>query len=300
MFSVVIPTYNRAHTLAKALDSVFQQSLPADEIIVVDDGSIDNTASLIVQAYPQVRYCYQDNNGVSAARNRGIKMARQPWIALLDSDDRWQPDKLARQARVIESDPDCVLSHCDEIWIRNGTRVNPMNKHKKSGGDIFEHCLPLCCISPSAAVIRRDVLLQLGLFDESLPACEDYDLWLRLCARYPVHFIEQALIYKYGGHGDQLSRKHWGMDRFRIRALLKLLQSGVLNAAQTQATKRMFEQKWRILHSGARKHNNESLLQNLQKWRRQFEHLDRQCDGADNDCPHSQRAEIAKTNRHEQ
>ena len=286
MFSVVIPTYNRAHTLAKALDSVLQQSLPADEIIVVDDGSIDNTASLIVQAYPQVRYCHQSNRGVSAARNRGIKMARQPWIALLDSDDRWQADKLAQQARVIESNPDCVLSHCDEIWIRNGTRVNPMNKHKKMGGDIFEHCLPLCCVSPSAAVIRRDVLLQLGLFDESLPACEDYDLWLRLCARYAVHFIEQALIYKYGGHDDQLSRKHWGMDRFRIRALLKLLQSGVLNANQTEATKRMFEHKWRILHSGACKHQNKSLIQDLQEWQRQFEYFSHQRSG-----PHSRSLE---------
>jgi len=270
MISVIIPTHNRAHTLKKALDSVLQQSFPADEIIVVDDGSIDNTQQLIVHAYPQIRYCYQQQRGVSAARNHGITLARNPWIAFLDSDDAWLPDKLAAQVQSIKSDNDCVLCHSDEIWIRRGIRVNPMRKHKKRGGYIFEHCLPLCCISPSATLIKREVLEQLGLFDESLPACEDYDLWLRLCARFPVNFVDKKLIYKYGGHRDQLSGKHWGMDRFRVRALLKLLQSGVLNNRQRRQTIDMLEQKCAILEIGARKHDNQKLLRDLRFWRRRY------------------------------
>jgi len=274
MISVVIPTHNRASTIKFALDSVLQQSFAADEIIVVDDGSIDNTQQLIVHDYPQVIYVRQEHSGVSAARNRGIVMARHPWIALLDSDDTWLREKLAIQVAAINSDNDSVLCHCDEIWIRNGKRVNPMNKHKKRGGEVFEHCLPLCCISPSASLIKRDTLLELGLFDESLPACEDYDLWLRLCSRYPVIYVDQALIYKYGGHHDQLSRQYWGMDRYRVRALLKVIQSGNLNSKQFQAAINMFNYKCNILELGARKHGNQDLLQDLKQWRSLVTQLD--------------------------
>jgi len=267
MISVVIPTYNRAHSLPQAIHSVLQQTRAADEIIVVDDGSIDNTEQLIVQEFPHIRYYRQAHRGVSAARNFGIKMASHSWIALLDSDDQWLPNKLEYQREAIAADHDCVLCHCDEIWIRRGKRVNPMHKHKKRGGDIYRHCLPLCCISPSASLIRRDILIGLGLFDESLPACEDYDLWLRLCARYPVSYVDQALIVKYGGHDDQLSRQFWGMDRFRVQALLKMLQSRQLTQRQYQDTLTVFEEKCRILELGANKHDNRELLHELKHWR---------------------------------
>ncbi len=100
------------------------------------------------------------------------------------------------------------VCHTDEIWIRNGRRVNARKKHGKKGGWIFQHCLPLCAMSPSSIMIHRDVFTALGGFDERLPACEDYDLWLRITARYPVLFTRQPLIEKYGGHDDQLSRKY--------------------------------------------------------------------------------------------
>jgi len=240
MISVVIPTYNRAHSLPQAIHSVLQQTRAADEIIVVDDGSIDNTEQLIVQEFPHIRYYRQAHRGVSAARNFGIKMASHSWIALLDSDDQWLPNKLEYQREAIAADHDCVLCHCDEIWIRRGKRVNPMHKH---------------------------ILIGLGLFDESLPACEDYDLWLRLCARYPVSYVDQALIVKYGGHDDQLSRQFWGMDRFRVQALLKMLQSRQLTQRQYQDTLTVFEEKCRILELGANKHDNRELLHELKHWR---------------------------------
>ena len=249
--SVVIPTHDRAEPLSRALTSVLAQTLAPMEIIVVDDGSTDPTRSLVERRFPAVRYLYQPNRGVSSARNRGIRAARGDWIALLDSDDEWLPGKLEAQVQGLLAQPGIRLWHSDEIWIRNGRRVNPMHKHAKGGGHIFRQCLPRCIISPSAALIQRTLLQETGLFDEALPACEDYDLWLRICAREPVGFIGTPLIRKYGGHRDQLSRRFWGMDRFRIQALEKLLRSGILGPEQRRLAADELLRKADILARGA-------------------------------------------------
>lgn len=262
--SVIIPSYNRGHVLNRALDSVLAQSRAADEIILIDDGSTDNTAEQVQTAYPQIRYLYQDNQGVSAARNLGIQAATGEWIALLDSDDEWLPHKLAEQIKALEQAPEYKLIHCDEIWIRNGVRVNQMKKHAKKGGWIYQNCLPLCAISPSASLIHRSLFDELGLFDESLPACEDYDLWLRIAAHYPVLYCEEALIQKYGGHADQLSAKHWGMDRFRIQALRKSLSQTELKEDDRAAAEKMLVRKLSIMLKGAHKHQNQALIDEYQ------------------------------------
>lgn len=262
--SVVIPSFNRESTLVRALNSVLSQSAAVNEIIVVDDGSSDNTVSTIQQQFPTVNLIRQANQGVSAARNTGIKSAKSEWIALLDSDDEWLPEKIETIRQAQKNNPHEVLFHSDEIWIRNGTRVNQMNKHAKYGGEIFEYCLPLCVISPSAAVIHRSVFDQIGLFNENLPACEDYDLWLRLCHRFEVFYLDQPLIKKYGGHEDQLSRKYWGMDRFRIRTLHDLMQLPTLQTDQKKLTVNMLLKKLRILIKGAQKHNNQQILDEFQ------------------------------------
>ncbi len=268
--SVVIPSYNRRHTLARALQSVCQQSSKADEVILVDDGSTDGSAAMVARAFPEVKIMRQPNLGVSAARNRGIEAAGCEWIALLDSDDSWLPSKLAKIRDAQRQQPDFVLFHSDEIWMRSGVRVNPMNKHRKSGGWIFEQCLPLCAISPSASVIKKSVLLELGLFDETLPACEDYDLWLRLCHRYPVCYLDQALIVKHGGHADQLSRQHPVMDQFRARALHRLLAEENLSAEQHAAAAAILSAKLDILIRGAIKHGNQQLLEEFVPLREQW------------------------------
>ena len=255
--SVIIPTYNRFVALQNALASVYAQTLPPSEVIVVDDGSTDGTAEMVRREYPDVKLLIQNNQGVSAARNTAIQVAEGDWIALLDSDDEWLPKKLETQMAALEKAPQVLLCHTDEIWIRNGVRVNQMKKHEKRGGHIFEHCLPLCCMSPSSVLIHRHVFDELGLFDEALPACEDYDYWLRFCAKYPVLFIDTPLLKKYGGHEDQLSRKHWGMDRFRIRALEKLLASHVLSAEQVGQVQTMLYKKAKIYAQGARKRGRE-------------------------------------------
>ncbi len=251
--SVIIPTFNRAHLLPRSIDSLLNQTISAHTVVIVDDGSTDGTENLVSEKYPEITYLRQDNLGVSAARNAGIAATSGEWLAFLDSDDEWLPEKLQCQMEALAAEPEMMLCHTDEIWIRNGKRVNPMKKHDKHGGWIFDKCLPLCCVSPSSVIIHRSVFDEVGLFDQSLPACEDYDLWLRVTARYPVLYLNEKLIVKYGGHDDQLSQKYWGMDRYRIRALEKILGTNILNEKDRLAAEDMLTQKVRIYTEGARK-----------------------------------------------
>ena len=266
--AAIIPVFNRVQILGRALESVYAQTSAADEVCVVDDGSSDGVREFVEENFPEAIYCYQHNQGVSAARNRGVAVTTSSWLAFLDSDDEWLPGKLEAQLDALTEQDQYRLVHCDEIWIRRGVRVNPMNKHKKGGGDLFACCLPRCVISPSAVLLERSLLSECGGFDESLPACEDYDLWLRICSRYPVLYLEQALLRKYGGHEDQLSSKYWGMDRFRIQALDKLLRSGTLTREQALAARAMLVRKSKIMMNGASKRANTELAQ---KYRRLIE-----------------------------
>ena len=135
--------------------------------------------------------------------------------------------------------------------MRNGIRVNACAHHRKPSGDIFAESLRLCLVSPSAVMLRRRLFERVGGFDEGLPACEDYDLWLRIAVDTPVWLIEQPLVIKRGGHADQLSRRFWGMDRFRVAALARLLVDGRLSPAQRRATGAVLDEKCRILAQGA-------------------------------------------------
>jgi len=266
--SIIIPTFNRLNVLERAIDSVLSQTYLKQavewELILVDDGSTDGTQSWVKEHYPNVVYLRQNNLGVSAARNTGLGQARGEWIALLDSDDEWLPHKLAQQFQLLDQSK-LKVCHTEEVWIRDGVRVNQMNKHRKVGGWIFERCLPLCAMSPSSIVIHRNVFEHTGLFDTSLPACEDYDLWLKISSRYEVAYVEQACINKYGGHSDQLSRQHWGMDRFRVIALENLLtECNCLSPSNFEAARIMLVTKLDILLKGAKKHENVDLIQRCQ------------------------------------
>jgi glycosyltransferase involved in cell wall biosynthesis len=268
--STVIPTHNRSELLRRALASVAAQTRAPDEVIVVDDGSSDDTCEWLAHE-PGVTLLRQDNAGVSAARNRGIAAAAGEWIALLDSDDEWAPRKLERQLQAIADEPGYLLCHADEIWIRNGRRVNPMRKHAKAGGHIFTHCLPLCAISPSAVVMHRQLLDAVGEFDESLPACEDYDMWLRVCSRYPVLYVDEPLVVKHGGHSDQLSRRHWGMDRFRIQALERVLEEDYLRPADREAARETLINKIDVYLEGARKRDKGEEVARYESLRARWE-----------------------------
>ena len=269
-FSVIIPVYNRAKTIQRAIDSVLNQNYSPLEIIVIDDGSTDETPQIIEKYGDKINIIHQANRGVSAARNKGIKAARGEWIALLDSDDEWLPHKLKLQQDFILENGDFQILQTEEIWIRHGKRVNPMKKHQKFGGHIFYQSLPLCIISPSAVVFTQKLFQRYGGFDESLPVCEDYDLWLRISANEMVGFIPEPGILKYGGHDDQLSRQYWGMDRFRIRALEKLVNHASLTREQREAAYREIITKATILQHGAQKRHG-----NAEYWEKLIQHYSR-------------------------
>jgi len=134
LVSVIIPTFNRAWILEEAVDSVLSQEFQDFELIVVDDGSTDNTWDILNGYQENVILVRQENKGVSAARNRGIGLASGELIAFLDSDDLWLPKKLSAQVEFFNSNPDALICQTEEIWIRNGVRVNPKKKHKKPSG----------------------------------------------------------------------------------------------------------------------------------------------------------------------
>ena len=268
MFSVVIPVYNRRALVGRAIRSVLAQQGADFEVIVVDDASDDGTPERVREEFGDAVKIVSlaANSGVSAARNRGIAAAEREWIALLDSDDEWLPNKLAQQAAALR-ESGLSICHTDEIWIRNGVRVNPHKHHQKYGGDIFFQALPLCVMSPSSIAIHREVFADVGMFDECLPACEDYELWLRITCRYEVVYLAEKLIRKYGGHADQLSQAHYAMDRFRVYALDKLLREEPRLAPDRAAAARaMLLRKARIVERGAAKRDNAELQQQMGRY----------------------------------
>ncbi len=255
--TVIIPTYNRAQTLRRAIESVQSQSFKDWQMIVVDDGSTDETQSLLENILePKLKVIKTQNKGVSHARNRAVKESQTQWIAFLDSDDEWLPEKLQSQMDLADKDKALQVIHGEEIWIRNGIRVNPMKKHQKNGGDIFFDSIKLCCMSPSTVVLKKSLLLEVGLFREDFPVCEDYDLWLKITSRYPVGFINQPIIKKYGGHEDQLSRQFVAMDYWRTKALYDLLENNPLSLDQKREVVYSIIERCEILLSGYRKHQN--------------------------------------------
>ena len=269
--SVIIPTYNRLPMLKEAVDSVLTQDFGDMELIVVDDGSTDGTAEEIRQYGGKVKFIqHSENKGVSNARNRGILQARGKYIAFLDSDDLWVKRKLKIQVAFLDDNPHYSICYTDEIWIRKGKRVNPMRKHAKYSGWIFEKCLPLCTISPSSAMMRKTLFSKVGLFDEALPVCEDYDLWLRVSSRFPIFFINRKLIIKRGGHPDQLSQRSWGNDRYRVMALEKLLSEPYLRPEEREMILKEMKKKCQILYKGFLKRGNEMEGRHYQEMMRRY------------------------------
>jgi glycosyltransferase involved in cell wall biosynthesis len=254
--SVIIPTYNRGWIIKEAIDSVLAQDYTEFELIVVDDGSTDHTPDVLDLYRNVIKVFFQKNKGVSAARNLGIAEASGKFIAFLDSDDLWLSQKLSVQIEYFNQTPDALICQTEEVWIRNGIRVNPKKRHKKPSGMIFKPSLELCLVSPSAVMIQRSLFDRVGKFDETLPACEDYDLWLRISCRFPVHLIDAPLIIKRGGHDDQLSSRA-GLDKFRIKAIEKIINSGLLSEDQRRAAVNMLKKKCDIYAAGCRKRGRE-------------------------------------------
>ena len=256
MISVVIPTYNRKDFVVKAIESVLNQSRKVGEIIVIDDGSTDNTAQLL-KNFHEITYIYQNNSGVSSARNSGIRASSGDWIAFLDSDDVWQVDKIALQKKFHEDNPHILISHTDEEWIRDNKKINKPKKFEKFGGDIFERSLDYTTIGTSTLMVKKDIFDEVGVYDESLVACEDFDIFLRIAQKYEFGYLDKKLTKKIAGHTGQLSFETQFLDLYRVKSLLKFHEN--------KRVKRVIEQKVEVLKNGAKKHNNSALLHELEE-----------------------------------
>ena len=269
--SVIIPTYNRCDLLKRAINSVIKQTITPKEIIIVDNGSTDQTYQMVSSLFPEINYFIEKKRGVSAARNKGILESKSKWIAFLDSDDAWKPTKLEKQMEysVFNQDKYRII-HTDETWYRNKKFLNQLKKHKKSGGNIFKNSLQLCCISPSSVVLKKQIFEEYGLFDENLEVCEDYDMWIRITSKEEVGFLDSPLVLKYGGHSDQLSKKFWGMDRFRIKSLEKNLKNEHFSKSQKINVLDTLIEKLTIVSDGALKRGNKEIFKKyngkLQDW----------------------------------
>ena len=269
--SVIIPTYNRCDLLKRAINSVIKQTITPKEIIIVDNGSTDQTYQMVSSLFPEINYFIEKKRGVSAARNKGILESKSKWIAFLDSDDTWKPTKLEKQMEfsIFNQDKYRII-HTDENWYRNKKFLNQLKKHKKSGGNIFKNSLQLCCISPSSVVLKKQIFEEYGLFDENLEVCEDYDMWIRITSKEEVGFLDSPLVLKYGGHSDQLSKKFWGMDRFRIKSLEKNLKNEHFSKSQKINVLDTLIEKLTIVSDGALKRGNKEIFEKyngkLQGW----------------------------------
>jgi len=257
LVSVIIPTYNRAEFLKIAIESVLNQTFKEFELLIIDDGSTDNTKDIVNSFNDEkIRYIhYTENQGPSYARNIGIKNSQSNFIAFLDSDDSWKKEKLEIQYKTMMENPEYLLSHTEEIWYKDGRILNPKKIHKKQHGDVFRQSLRLCAISMSTVMVRRKLFEIVGLFDEKLIVCEDYDMWLRVTARFPVFLIPEYLTIKQGGHKDQLSQRFVGMDKFRIYAIEKLINSGILSKEKLKMAIEELTRKCTIYGKGCIKHN---------------------------------------------
>ena len=203
--SVIIPTYNRAHLLRRTLNSVLAQTLTDFELLVVDDCSSDDPAAVVAEFNdPRLRYLRQpENAGVAAARNRGLREARAPLVAFLDDDDEWFPHKLALQTELFRRvPPDVGMVYTGvETVSADGSRSLMIPSAR---GDLYRELLVRNLLhgAPSSALIRRNVITQVGFFDEALPAIEDYDYWLRMCRRYKVDYVSEPLVRYYDPRDD--------------------------------------------------------------------------------------------------
>jgi len=251
--SVVIPVYNRWGLLCSALSSVIEQTYYPSEIIVVDDGSDTPVTPELKEKFPQVQFIRQPNGGVASARNNGIKKSTGSWIALLDSDDQWEKTKLEKQVALLTKHSGLLAVHTGEKWMRNGNEVIPPAYLDKSSKTLWERSLKNCLICPSSILLHRTLFDEIGWFDESLPVCEDYDFWLRLLLHTELGLVEERLVDKHGGHPDQLSTTTWGMDRYRVQSLEKILTSGSLPENKQDALISALSEKLSILAKGAAK-----------------------------------------------
>ncbi|MCK4305695.1 MAG: glycosyltransferase family 2 protein [Candidatus Eisenbacteria sp.] len=296
--TVIVPTHNKKEPVAEALRSVLSQTFRDFEIVVSDDGSTDGTPLHLLRmlgaqpdaleilsrmsptsikpfshAFSQngvtVQYHYGSNRGLSAARNRGIRSARGDYIAFIEAEDEWQREHLEVQMAFLESHPDARLCRVAERYVKDGKPRKNRNTSTASGW-IFEAALEASPMSTSALLAHRSCFASCGAFDENLPACDEYDLWLRFAARYPIYYIPDGpIVTRKSARGDGSSRT-WSWDRFRVYALEKAFQSGHLSPNQRFMVAQEIVRKCERLVQGFRRQRSDERSNFYERKRRRF------------------------------
>lgn len=246
MVSVILPVYNRLPLLKEALDSLTCQSYKDMEVWIADDGSTDGSleyARQWIEGRPGGVLALEHSGFPGLVRNRGASQAKGDWLAFLDSDDLWKPEKLEKQIEQIEKNPEISLWHCREVWLRGDSIVSQKKQRHQREGYIFADALKKCIIGPSTVLIRKDLWQWSGGFHEDMEIAEDYELWLRLCSREKVGYLDEALTVKRSGDWDQLSEKYGQIEIFRIEGLRVLVESSWFEKNGDRKTQIMAEEE---------------------------------------------------------
>ena len=257
--SVIIPAYNRISLLTEAIDSVRSQTFTDFEIIVVDDGSTDDTPTLAKSR--DLQYIRLEHTGrPGLVRNRGAVQARGKLLAFLDSDDIWTPDKLSRQLLLHGWDTAFgpavktgLITHTREQWLRNGKVISQSKLRHRRSGNIFEDSLVKCIIGPSTVVMDASFFSRTKGFRDDLEIAEDYEYWLRITPEVEVGYVDVPLTVKRAGHSDQLTEKYGHIEYFRIMALKDLVDSRFFSGLRLITARRELARKCRIYAAGAKK-----------------------------------------------
>ena len=255
LVSVIIPTFNRLGFLKEAVESVEKQSCRDFELIIVDDGSTDGTGGYLESL--TAKYIRLEHTGFPGrVRNAGAKAADGKYLAFLDSDDLWKPEKLNKQIEYLAAYPKKEICHTREVWLRNGREVSQSKQRHKRSGNIFKHALEKCIIGPSTVMLSSRLFTETGGFLEDMEIAEDYELWLRITNGYEVGYINEPLVIKRGGHRDQLSEKYGQIEIFRIQALQQNLEAGIFHGENKILAGIEMARKCRIYGNGALKRGN--------------------------------------------
>jgi glycosyltransferase involved in cell wall biosynthesis len=296
--SVVVPTCNKREQVAQALQSALAQTYRNFEIAIVDDGSTDGTPAHVFRTFgaePKAidivshlnpaalrpffhhfvhdgvtfKYHYHTNRGLAAARNRGIRHARGSYVAFLEAEDRWDPTHLETQLAFLEANQGARISRVGEHPGRTCPRGRRPGRAERASGWLFASALENCPASISCAVIHRSCFTECGAFDENLPACEDYDLWLRLSARFPIYYVDGPEVVHRSPRAE-ISPHAWTWDRFRVYALEKSFQSGHLDPEQRFLVSQEIVRRCERLVDGFRRQKSEERANFYERKRRRF------------------------------
>jgi len=274
LVSVIIPTYNRKEFLKKAITSVESQTYKNLEIVIADDGSTDSTGKYL-ETIPYKTIHLKHTGKPGYVRNRGFLASEGEYIAFLDSDDIWIPDKVKLQIDFFVHNPTIQICHTRETWIRNSKTISQKKQNHKRNGFIFNDALKKCIIGPSTVMLRRKLFIASGMFHPGLEIAEDYELWLRITARHCVGYIDNPLVTKYGGHPDQLSKKYGHIEYFRIQALEEIIKNRVLAAGKHKKALLEIIHKYKIFIQGCKKRGKtreaERYTHRMEKYKKKLE-----------------------------